>query len=284
MDLTVLMALAAAMLNTGNDLVYRNVSNKSKKDTLFFYGMASFVSFGVLFLWMMLTRHIIRFDFTNIGYGLLIGVVSFFTYTTYLSSFSKASTSSVVTIFRLNSIPSILLGIAFLNDTISLRKGIAILMCIGCVLLFKEKDNGQVRSQSRGVMLAVIACLFSSVLNFINKLAMKNGGDNMSVVFFRFATVTLIVVVMVIVKYRKELSQISRSEIQKPIFSGIFLVLSILVAMEALKKGNISVVMPIVNISFIFVALISKIFFKEKISPKKWIGIAIAFVAIFLIS
>lgn len=284
MDLTVLMALAAAMLNTGNDLVYRNVSNKSKKDTLFFYGMASFVSLVVLFLWMLLARHSIRFDLTNIGFGLLIGVVSFFTYTTYLSSFSKASTSSVVTIFRLNSIPSILLGIVFLNDTISLRKGIAILMCIGCVLLFKEKENSQLRPQGRGVLLAVIACLFSSVLNFINKLAMKNGGDNMSVVFFRFATVTLIVIVMVLIRYRKELSWFGRSEIKKPLFSGLFLVLSILVAMEALKAGNISVVMPVINISFIFIALISKIFFKEKISPRKWIGIVIAIAAIFLIS
>jgi uncharacterized membrane protein len=90
--------------------------------------------------------------------------------------------------------------------------------------------------------------------------------------------------VILFVKYRKDFQGVKGSEIAKPALSGFFLLLAIVLLMEAYKTGDLSVVMPVTNMSFIYVAVICRVFFKEKISLRKWIGIAVAVLAIILIN
>lgn len=285
MNISVLLAVAASFTNTWNDLLYRKISKGDEKKVLFFYGTAAGFSVLFAFLWTMIIGKVIRTDTMTILYGLIAGVFSFFTYIFYLKSLGcGGNTSSVVTIFRLNSVPAILLAVVFLNETIDIRKGIAILLCLVCVFLFYENSADPSDNQKKGLLYGSLACVFSGCLNFVNKISVKNGAESLSVLFYRFATVALVVLMILLVKYRKDFHGIKGSEIAKPALSGFILLLAIVLLMEAYKTGDLSVVTPLTNMSFVFVAVICRVFYKEKISLRKWIGIAVAVVAIILIN
>ena len=66
--------------------------------------------------------------------------------------------------------------------------------------------------------------------------------------------------------------------------SGLVLLLSVLFTLRAFKTGDVSVVIPIASLSFVFVAVISWTVLKEKINMARVIGVFCAVLAIILIN
>lgn len=69
------------------------------------------------------------------------------------------------------------------------------------------------------------------------------------------------------------------------VFFGIFsFAVSSIFWLVVLSRFELSMVYPLVSIGYIFVALLSSIFFKENVSLIRWIGIITICVGVFLIS
>ncbi|MBU0580502.1 MAG: EamA family transporter [Candidatus Margulisbacteria bacterium] len=70
---------------------------------------------------------------------------------------------------------------------------------------------------------------------------------------------------------RKELSTIYKN---KPLIVGILIyALGTIIFIPALKYGELSVLYPIVGLSYVWVCIYSVILLKEKMTPLKWLGI-----------
>ncbi len=65
---------------------------------------------------------------------------------------------------------------------------------------------------------------------------------------------------------------------------GVFMYgVSSIIFIPALKGGELSILFPLVSLSYIWVALLSRFFFDEKITTFKWIGIAMIVIGTFFI-
>lgn len=70
----------------------------------------------------------------------------------------------------------------------------------------------------------------------------------------------------------------------KKIFIGIFLYgLASLFTLIALKNENVSVIYPLSAMSYVWAAVLSKKYFREKISVYQWMGILSILLGVFLI-
>jgi len=66
---------------------------------------------------------------------------------------------------------------------------------------------------------------------------------------------------------------------------GMFIyALSALLFVVALKHGNLSILYPIIAMSYVWITLISKFFFKEPVNIFNWLGILLITGGVFVIS
>jgi len=284
MDIAIVLALFSAVFSAGNDLVYRKASIVGRKTgPLAFFLMASITSAIIALILNIiqpggLTG--VRFEIQDLIYGFLLGVVSFVTYILYLLSFSGENTSVSVTIFRMNLIPGIILAVLFMGETISLRRGLAAVCCIISLLLLSPWKTGKLPDK-RFLLFSLGAFFAGGVLNVVNKAVAVHNTHYFSILGIRFLVVGLLTCVVML--FQKSF-KFDRKAVKYSVFSGFFLVISVFLNLEALKTGDVTLVLPVTQLSFTLIVVISWLFFKEKMSIKKMIGIALAIGSVSLMS
>lgn len=281
MSHAVLFALLGAGLNSANDLVYwKSAIGRSVKEVYLFYFFSSLFSAVFALLSTLLMKGSFAIETVDILYGILLGVLSFCAYILFLFSFSGSNTSVAVTIYRLNLIPGIILAVIFLNETISWRRGLGVILCIASMLLFAGKLRYGL-AQKKPLLLSLGACILGGVLNLLNKVAMLHGADSARLLFWRFLAVSLISGVILLTKRP---DRPALKDIKYAMISGLLLMLAVLSILTALKTGDVSVIIPITQMAFVIVALISWAFLGEKMTKTKLAGILCAVLAVILIS
>ncbi len=119
------------------------------------------------------------------------------------------------------------------------------------------------------------------MLNFLNKVAVNEGCLPFRLLFWRFSTVLLICGIYV---FAKRQWQFSNKSTKYAFASGFLLILAVFFILEALKTADVSLVIPVTQMAFAFIALISWIFLGEKMSSRKLSGLGMAVAAIILIN
>ena len=278
MNQAIFIALTGAGINAANDLMYRRAALNDKGNSIYlFYFISSVSSALIALIFCFIQNSYSLFSITDILYGLILGTLSFTAYILFLFTFKGSNASITVTIYRLNLIPGIVLAVLFLGEAITLRKGAGILLCIATTLLFSGKGNVY---QKKYYYMSIIACLACGVLNMMNKVAVLSGVNTFSMLFWRF-TVVAIISGGILLKKKPEIYK-SKALIS-PALSGLLLMLSVFCTLSALKIGDVSAVIPITQLSFVFVAAISWIAFKESINIRKIVGIFCSVAAVILI-
>lgn len=87
---------------------------------------------------------------------------------------------------------------------------------------------------------------------------------------------------------KNKFSEIHKNNIfinNKELIIGFTLyIIGILTFVPALMYGELSILYPIISLSYVWVALISMKVFKEKVSSVKWIGIVLIIIGVSLIA
>ena len=281
--MTILYAIFGAVLNTGNDLVYRqSAAAKPTGEIITFYFYASAAcglmgGFAALIATGMLAGSI-----DELLFGVALGGLSFVAYLLFLLSLTGGSASAGVTIFRLNMIPAILFANMLLMEKIGVRRGIGIALCVvSIVLLAGSGGSSKSRVSLRRSFISVGACLLGGAATFFNKVAMTEGYQPFRLLFWRFVTVTAICGIYLSVG---SMWRPSKEHLKYAPLSGFFMCASLYFILEALQGGDLSVVMPITHLSFVFVALFSWIFLHEPVTPRKTVGSVLAVAVVILIT
>jgi len=285
----VLLSLVCALLCAVNDILYKRTASADTGGKYAFYCMSSFFSLA-FFLIFCLFKSGIVFDTVNIVFGILAGILSFFAYMFFLQSFGSGNTVLTVTIFRLNLIPGIILAIIFLSEELSLRRTLAVILCVISIFLLmagKNKGSFSIKNiRTVFLILSVAACLIAGLLNLINKTSVMRGGDPVQILLWRFLVVSLLSLVPFYL-YRPNASDSAKTGIKRisiSAASGILVALLNLCALIALTTGDLGLVVPITQMAFVPVSLFSWIALKEKVDPVKIAGFVCAVFSIFLIT
>jgi drug/metabolite transporter (DMT)-like permease len=285
MNESFLFSVLGAAFNSGNDLVYRKSSKGSQNQMLSFYFIASIFSMAIAALIAWLSgQGAVLFQSINILSGLVLGGVSFLTYLLYILSFRNHSTPISVTIFRLNLVPGTILAILLLGESTSLIRLIALALSVISILLMTGIKRGEPVSlrELKPLAFSLSACVLGGILNFLNKVAVMNHANSIDLLCWRFLIVSICSFVYLSISRQQSFV---KGNILPGAMSGFFLLGSVFSSLQALKTGDVTTVMAVIQIlGIVIITIVSWFVYKEKISRLQISGILTAILAVTLIN
>lgn len=285
-----LLAVLAMLANAGKDTIFKVAANdESGSRTTLFYGLKAAI-ISLLCLSFLLVQGKPLLHAPTLPWAIPLGLLAMATYTLALKSLAGGDASTSVTVFRLNFVLSIAAAALFLGEALTATKLAGLGLSLLAILIFFVGSRAEARAVAkrtgtalgtRSVVLALLACLCASGLNTANKFAMNAGVSIWHLILYRYLVIAVISSVWIAAERRSFLP--TRRLLLASASCAVLMLASLFCVLTALRGGELSVVMPIVSLCFLFTALFSFVFLKERLSAIKVVGIALAVAGILVI-
>lgn len=195
----------------------------------------------------------------------------------YFKALSMGDINKVVPIDKSSTILAVLLAIICFGETSNLVvKLIATAILALGIFLMVEKKKSTAQAQGRSWMIyAILAAVFAALTSILAKVGISGVESNLGTAI---RTAVVLVLSWGIVFARKKhtgLRSIDKKELLFICLSGIATGASWLCYYYAIGHGDVSVVVPIDKLSILVTVAFSYIVFKEKLSKKALLGLAL---------
>ena len=195
----------------------------------------------------------------------------------YFKALSMGDINKVVPIDKSSTILTVLLAIICFGETSNLVvKLIATAILALGIFLMVEKKKSTAQAQGRSWMIyAILAAVFAALTSILAKVGISGVESNLGTAI---RTAVVLVLSWGIVFTRKKhtgLRTIDKKELLFICLSGIATGASWLCYYYAIGHGDVSVVVPIDKLSILVTVAFSYIVFKEKLSKKAFLGLAL---------
>mgnify|MGYP002524267512 FL=1 len=194
----------------------------------------------------------------------------------YFRALQNGDVNKVVPIDKSNTILIMLMAFIFLQESISLLKVVCIVViAAGTLLMLEKKDVAGEKKSRVWLPYAVLSAVFAAATSILGKIGISDVESNLGTTI-RTAVVLLMAWMMVLVTGKTDkVREIPRKELLFICLSGLATGASWLCYYKALQDGPASIVAPIDKLSILVTVLFSRIVFKEKLSLKSGIGLAL---------
>ena len=195
----------------------------------------------------------------------------------YFKALSMGDINKVVPIDKSSTILTVLLAIICFGETSNLVvKLIATAILALGIFLMVEKKKNTAQAQGRSWMIyAILAAVFAALTSILAKVGISGVESNLGTAI---RTAVVLILSWGIVFARKKhtgLRTIDKKELLFICLSGIATGASWLCYYYAIGHGDVSVVVPIDKLSILVTVAFSYIVFKEKLSKKAFLGLAL---------
>lgn len=195
----------------------------------------------------------------------------------YFHALQIGDVNKVVPIDKSSVVLTILLGILFLGEPMSVSKGICvILIAAGTYLMIEKKqgtEEGKKKSKS-AILYALLSAVFASLTALLSKIGIVGIESNLGTALRTIIVLIMAWLIVVAGGKQKQIKDVSRKSWTFIILSGIATGLSWLCYYRALQDGPISVVLPIDKLSILISIALAYIIFKERLTRKSGLGLA----------
>lgn len=211
---------------------------------------------------------------------ILSGLATGASWLCYFRALQIGDINKVVPIDKSSTILTILLAFIFLQEEISLCKGIAIVfIAIGTYLMIQKKDtenkNEQKTIQNQWFIYAVLSAIFASLTSILGKIGISGVESNLGTAIRTFVVLIMAWIVVFVTKRQKEVKEVSKNELAFICLSGLATGASWLCYYRALQEGPASVVVPIDKLSIVITIAFSFVVFKERLSKRGLVGLCL---------
>ena len=208
---------------------------------------------------------------------ILSGLATGASWICYFKALSMGDINKVVPIDKSSTILTVLLAIICFGETSNLVvKLIATAILALGIFLMVEKKKSTSQAQGRSWMIyAILAAVFAALTSILAKVGISGVESNLGTAI---RTAVVLVLSWGIVFARKKhtgLRTIDKKELLFICLSGIATGASWLCYYYAIGHGDVSVVVPIDKLSILITVAFSYIVFKEKLSRKAFLGLAL---------
>ena len=195
----------------------------------------------------------------------------------YFKALSLGEVSKVAAVDKSSAVLSVLFAIILFPDERGLwwLKLIFLALIAAGTFLMTDIRRRKKKGKLLWLAFAVLSAVFAAATSLLAKIGIENVDSNAATAIRTgvvFALAWLIVVCRGETKYIRELKG---KEVAFLILSGIATGASWLCYYYAIQQGQVSVVVPIDRLSILITVLFSLIVFKEKLSAKAWLGLAL---------
>lgn len=205
---------------------------------------------------------------------ILSGLATGFSWLCYFRALQLGNVNKVTPIDKSSTILTMILAIIFLGESITVFKGISIVLIgIGTYFMIEKKNDDKKAEDNKWLLYAFGAAIFASLTAILGKVGIEGVESNLGTAI-RTIVVLIMAWIMVFVTGKQgELKKIDGKSFKFIILSGLTTGLSWLCYYKALQDGQASVVVPIDKLSIIVTIAFSYFILKEKLSKKSFLGL-----------
>mgnify|MGYP002632012077 CR=1 FL=1 len=275
-----LLSLAAAGCL---DVVFKGYSRKTRSR-----GMYVFVC-GLVWSILQVCLFLIQgvepsFGTITLGYGIVAGLLLALANILLIESLTFLDVSLGSTVYRLNTIGVVILSFLLLDEPLGFLKTSGVLCGVFAVYMLYDRkpQSGSANPFQAFLWVAIAASLLRAVFGIVSKAGLQAGADaNAMLLIYSLSWVACGLSYACL---REKRIRLTRKKMAYGIFSGVLLSVVANALILALKVGEVGVVVPIANLSFIVALLISSVIGMETLNVRKGVAIAGAVLSILLLA
>lgn len=236
----------------------------------------------LIFSWVMAlivgsVKTVTDIEMKSLVFLILSGLATGASWICYFKALSMGDVNKVVPIDKSSTILSVLLAIVLFGETDHLAVkllGTAIL-AVGIFLMIDKKHIENEEKNNKWMLYTVLSAIFAALTSILAKVGITGVESNLGTAI-RTGVVLVMAWIMVFMKGKqKQIKKIDKKEFAFIVFSGLATGASWLCYYYAIQNGIVSVVVPIDKLSIIVTVIFSYFVFKEKLSPKAFMGLCL---------
>ena len=236
----------------------------------------------LLFSWLMVfivgsQSQLSSLDGRTLPFLVLSGLATGASWLCYFHALQIGDINKVVPVDKSSTVLTILLAVLFLHESLSLTKGVGIvLIAIGTYLMIEKKQStGAAKEGVSWLLYAAGSAVFASLTSILGKIGISGVESNLGTAI-RTGVVLVMSWMMVFVTGKSaKLREVPKGELGFICLSGLATGASWLCYYKALQDGPASVIAPIDKLSILVTILFSYLVFHEKLSKKSALGLAV---------
>lgn len=208
---------------------------------------------------------------------ILSGLATGASWLCYFKALSMGDINKVVPIDKSSTVLTVLLAILCFGETANLWVKLlsTVILAVGILMMIEKKD---VQSKAEGkswIIYAVLSAVFAALTSILAKVGISGVESNLGTAI-RTGVVLVMAWLIVFVKGKqKQLKYIDKKELIFISLSGLATGASWLCYYYAIQEGIVSVVVPIDKLSVLVTVAFSYVMFKEKLTKKSALGLAL---------
>lgn len=233
----------------------------------------------LLFSWLMVfivgsQGQISDIDGKTLLFLILSGLATGASWLCYFKALQIGDINKVVPIDKSSTVITIILAAIILGESITLVKGVAIvLIAIGTFLMIEKKKSTNSENKSSWLLFAFGSALFAALTAILGKIGISGVESNLGTAIRTFVVLIMSWVMVFVTGKKDKIKEVPKNELIFICLSGIATGASWLCYYRALQDGLASVVVPVDKLSILVTILFSYIVFHEKLSVKSAIGL-----------
>lgn len=210
----------------------------------------------------------------NYVYIILSGACTGFSWLAYFRALQLGNINKVTPVDKSSTILTIVLSIIILNEAITLKIILGIILIgFGTYLMITKKETIAKKEKRAWLIYAILSAVFASLTSILAKMGMEGINSQLATALRTIVVLIMSWIIVFASNRHKEIKAIDKRAWLFIILSGVATGISWLCYFQAVKDGINSIVTPIDKLSIVFTVAFSYFFFKEKLTKKSFIGL-----------
>ena len=278
--LAFLCLLASGLL----DLVFKFYANRQRSRGMLIFGVGC-VWILLQSLYIGYSEADLQFNDATLSYGIIAAFFVTASNILLLEGLGQMPISMGSTIYRLNTIPLVIMAFFFLGEDISLIKGLGIGSGLLTVILLYKPDQKLLNQSNRfGLFLTliIVASCVRALYGVVTKAGISNGGDANSMMLF--AAIGWCLGGLLYARFREHRVVLTADKLRFIPVAGILVFAIVWLLTTALTMGDASVIIPVTNMGFVAAFVFSVVLKLERMTPRKLMAISTAVISVVLLT
>ena len=208
---------------------------------------------------------------------ILSGIATGASWICYFKALSVGEVSKVAAIDKSSVVLSVLFAIIVFPEERNLWW--VKLICLAAIavgtFLMSDIKKGESKSKIAWLIFALLSALFAAATSILAKIGIENVESNTATAIRTCVVLVMAFLIVICKRETKFIKDLKGKDIVFLILSGLATGASWLCYYFAIQQGQVSVVVPIDKLSILITVFFSLIVFKENLSKKAWIGLAL---------
>ena len=236
----------------------------------------------LLFSWIMVfivgsVNTIAQITPKSLLFLILSGIATGASWICYFKALSVGDVNKVVPVDKSSTVLTVLLAIILFSETnhIAIKLVGTVLLTVGIFLMIEKKKANAKQTKVLWLPYAIGSAVFAALTSILAKVGIEGVESNLATAIRTGVVLVMAWLIVLIKDKQKQLKSLDKKELGFIALSGLATGGSWLCYYYAIQNGVVSVVVPIDKMSVVVTVVFSYFVFKEKLSRKAIIGLAL---------